>query len=130
MNYGSVNPSDIAPAFKWDLPETLSRLASEGNSEIVAEVIEAFESDTARRLRLMDDAIAERNWAAARAQAHSIRGAASEVGASSLVDVCMRMELADDAHASLTFSELRNEASAAFVQVCRLIGESGWTSTE
>jgi len=130
MSYGCANPLGFTPAFGWDLPETLSRLASEGNREIVAEVIEAFESDTARRLRLLDDAIAHGNWAAARAQAHSIKGAASEVGAYTLVAICRRMELTADTGAGPIFAELRNEAHADFTRVCRLMNESGWAAAQ
>jgi two-component system sensor histidine kinase RpfC len=130
MDFGceSISPAASAAALSWVLPETLQRLALDGDREIVAEVIAAFESDTARRLRLLNEAISRHDRVALRAQAHAIKGASVEVGAERLAGVCQTLELAAMSDAPWEFADLLREAETAFQAVCRLMGESGWAA--
>lgn len=113
----------------WSLPETLEILAGV-DREIVADVIASFASDTQERLQLLTAAARGKDWEAARAQAHAIKGASVEVGADVLAGVCLRIEVACKASGAAPVVELTGEASVAFRAVCGLMHESGWPAAE
>jgi len=127
MDYASPNVLTAA-ALSWALPDTLRHLAATGDRSVVAEVIADFQSDTARRLRLMNDAIGNQDFAALRAQAHAIRGAAAEVGAERLAAVCMRIEFSAAAADAVEMANRHREAHLLFGAVCRVMDECGWNS--
>ena len=126
MNPGCEMDSRAASSVPWKLPETLQRLALDGDAELVAEVISDFESDTARRLRVLREGLSQANAAVARAQAHAIKGAAAEMGAEHLAAVCARIELTAAARAAGDVAGLLKEAENIFHHVCRQMSESGW----
>jgi|SRR6185437_5902356 len=127
MDYASPDVFTAA-ALSWALPDTLRHLAMTGDRSLVAEVIADFQSDTTRRLRLMNEAIGKQDFAALRAEAHAIRGAASEVGAERLAAVCKRIELSAAATDAGEIANSQCEAHLIFAAVCRVMRERGWNS--
>src|SRR6266545_6454502 len=81
----------------WVLPEELESLAEGGDQEVVKELIALFKEDVAERMRLLREAAATGNLALVRAQAHTIKGSADQLGAGNLATTCRHLEL-DAAH--------------------------------
>lgn len=103
----------------WELPETLQLLAASGDAELVTEIIDVFKSDTARRLLLMREALAQMDPARVGQQAHAIKGSAIQVGADSLASLCQRIELEAPARTCPELETLVTQAEADFEGLCR-----------
>jgi HPt (histidine-containing phosphotransfer) domain-containing protein len=87
--------SSIASEFSdaWVLPAALQQLEECGEAVLVQELIDIFQTDTAERLELLARAVATADYATARAEAHTIKGSALQVGAVRVADVCRQMEV-------------------------------------
>jgi HPt (histidine-containing phosphotransfer) domain-containing protein len=103
----------------WALPETLKLLAASGDAELVAEIIDMFKSDTARRLLLLREALAQMDGKRVKQQAHAIKGSAIQVGADSLAALCQRIEQKDPARSCPELETLVRQAEADFEGLCR-----------
>jgi HPt (histidine-containing phosphotransfer) domain-containing protein len=96
-------------------------MAEGGDAEIVQEVLTAFQTDTATRLKSLQESLAAGDTAQIRTQAHSIKGSASQVGAMGIAALCQRIE--HEAGQSSVW-ELVRELETSFAEVCRAITES------
>jgi len=103
----------------WSLPEALQQLAIDGEREIVAEVLTLFQSDTESRLQELRGAVESGDRKRVRAQAHSLKGSAVQVGANSLAEACREMEMTAEARPDLL--PLVEEIEARFVAVSKAI---------
>jgi histidine phosphotransfer protein HptB len=103
----------------WTLPDALQELALGGEQDIVAEVLALFQSDTQCRLGTLRAAVESDDRPRVRAQAHSLKGSAVQVGATVLADSCREMELAAEARPDLV--PLLEKIEARFSQVSNLI---------
>jgi HPt (histidine-containing phosphotransfer) domain-containing protein len=81
----------IAP---WTLPEAFQELPAEVATTLIGQLVEPFQTDTAARLQRARTAIAEANLAVLRAEVHSMKGSAGQIGADAMSSVCAEMELA------------------------------------
>src|SRR3954454_9706858 len=79
---------------EWSLPEAFQELPAEVVTGLVAQLIEPFQVDTAARLQRVRSAIAEANLPVLRAEVHSMKGSASQVGADAMSSLCLEMESA------------------------------------
>jgi HPt (histidine-containing phosphotransfer) domain-containing protein len=86
---GAVAPAD-APRF--DLDGLLERLM--GDTEMARTIVAAFVDDVPRQLALLRACVAARDTSAAVLQAHSMKGAASSVGAERLHHLAADLERA------------------------------------
>ena len=103
----------------WALPDTLRELASLGDRETVAEVLMLFQTDTGARLGTIREAITANDRPRVRAQAHSLRGSAAQMGACALADACLVLERSAELCAELL--PLLTEIETRFALVCRTI---------
>jgi HPt (histidine-containing phosphotransfer) domain-containing protein len=103
----------------WALPETLQVLAATGDADLVAEIIDLFKSDTARRLLLLREALVQMDRTRVGQQAHAIKGSAIQVGADSLAALCQRIELEAPAKPCRDLETLVRQAEAGFENLCR-----------
>jgi HPt (histidine-containing phosphotransfer) domain-containing protein len=78
----------------WRVPETLKEIAEAGDDRIVLELIDSFQRDTAARLKRLHEALARFDAGTVQAEAHSVRGAARQMGAEALADLCRSVEAA------------------------------------
>ena len=99
----------------WTLPETLQLLADSGDADFVAEIVAMFKTDTARRLLLLREALARLDGAQVKHQAHTIKGSAIQVGATSLAAICQQIET--EARTQSALEELARQAEADFEQL-------------
>ena len=105
----------------WTFPEALQQLLCAGEEEFLAELVELFKSQTDSRLRLLREAVENGRFAEARAEAHAIKGASSQLGADRLAAICFEIETgAVDGGAEMAI--LVSEAEFRFEEACRLIG--------
>jgi len=75
-------------------PDTAILEAFSGDEESIAELIDAFRTDTESRLRRIRAALAIADVAGIRREAHAIRGSAGQICAETLAEVCMQVEMA------------------------------------
>lgn len=109
-----------APAARWTFPEALQQLLCAGEEEFLAELVELFKSQTDSRLRLLREAVENGRFAEARAEAHAIKGASSQLGADRLAAICFEIETgAVDGGAEM--AALVSEAEFRFEEACRLM---------
>jgi len=83
----------IEAAAGWTLPESLQELAECGEKDMVAEVLTLFQADTESRLQVLRSAAEAGDRVRTRAQAHSLKGSAVQVGAMALAEACRELEL-------------------------------------
>lgn len=108
-----------AAEVEWSLPEALQQLAMEGEREIVAEVLTLFQSDTETRLQELRASAESGDRQRVRAQAHSLKGSAVQVGANWMAEACREMELTAETRPELM--PLMEEIEARFVAVSKAI---------
>ena len=76
----------------WQLPDTLREIEEAGDESIVLELIDSFRSDTASRFEQLRDAVARLDGARVKAEAHAMRGSASQMGAEALAALFRAVE--------------------------------------
>jgi HPt (histidine-containing phosphotransfer) domain-containing protein len=112
-----TNASRDFPAV-WIVPEALQQLIECGDTELVAELVAIFQTDTASRLEVLGRAVAAGDYDGVRIEAHTIKGSALQVGANRVSEVCRQMEMearkSPPAELDWLFSRLR----ASFDEVC------------
>jgi len=102
----------------WHLPESLQDLAEGGENGIVWELLDSFQNDTASRLERLHDGVARLAAATVKAEAHSIRGSARQMGAGELADLCQVIESCPP---EMDWPEQENrvcQAELRFAEVC------------
>jgi HPt (histidine-containing phosphotransfer) domain-containing protein len=107
----------------WRLPETLREIGEDGDDGIVLELIDSFQSDTGRRLERLHNAVARHDAATVKAEAHSVRGSAAQMGAEALADLCRALEAGAP---KLNWTELEDQmkqADARFAEVRSAMSE-------
>ena len=97
----------------WHLPETLRELEEAGDDSIVLELIDSFQNDTATRLERLHDALARLDAATVKAQSHSLRGSARQMGADALADLCQAVEAGAP---RMNWPELESQVEQAVVR--------------
>ena len=102
----------------WTPPTLLLELAANG-SGLEAELIDAFKSDTTIRLERLRRAITSADAARLRAEAHTIKGSAWQMGADSVATLCQEIELAAGQTPLPPLDDRVNQLEARFVEVCR-----------
>src|ERR1035441_7661533 len=70
--------------------------AISGDDESIAELIDAFKTDTETRILRICAALEIADVARLRSEAHSMNGSARQIGAEALAEVCRQLELASD----------------------------------
>jgi HPt (histidine-containing phosphotransfer) domain-containing protein len=69
--------------------------AISGDDAVLAELIDAFKTDTEIRLQRIRAALEIADVARLRSEAHTITGSARQIGAEALAEVCQQVELAN-----------------------------------
>jgi HPt (histidine-containing phosphotransfer) domain-containing protein len=114
---GIIEPAgDRSP---WALPEVLGDLVSDGDLDVVLELIEAFEADTAPRIGAMRIAVSKGDREALSAQAHSARGSSRQMGAIALAETFARVEFGASDLPAAQLLDYIESAETEFASVCR-----------
>ncbi len=115
------------PGEIWQLPAELIEIAREAGAEIVWELLGVFQNDSVCRLDALRGAIQRGEASRIRAEAHSLKGSASQVGATAMSELCRKMEqLPQDRRQSdqialleeieLSFARFREQLSESTLQ--------------
>ena len=102
----------------WAVPEALQQLVECGDTELVDELIAIFQSDTAERLQALGGAVASGDYAEVRAQAHTVKGSAMQVGANRVGEICRQMEIEAKKSPPLELDWLLNRLRKGFAEAC------------
>jgi HPt (histidine-containing phosphotransfer) domain-containing protein len=102
----------------WTPPDMFRELQADGSGEVVAELIAIFESDTASRLQQLRVAIANADFKLLRAEAHTIKGTASQLGAGTMASLCQELESADTEIALSEIGQRVGRLETQFAEVC------------
>jgi HPt (histidine-containing phosphotransfer) domain-containing protein len=103
----------------WSLPSAIIELASQ-DPELIPDLIEAFTTDTAERIRRVSAALAVSDFAAVRAQGHAIKGGARQIGALAVAEASEELEAAGDSRDAALVGHRLALLREAFEQTCRL----------
>ncbi len=78
----------------WSLTAELREIASAEDS-MLPELVSLFIDDSTTRLQKLSNACFRQDFSVVRAQAHSLKGSALQMGAASFASVCAALESAD-----------------------------------
>jgi HPt (histidine-containing phosphotransfer) domain-containing protein len=107
-------PSPVA----WTAPEVFGDLLADGSGEVVIQLIEAFRSDTAERLQRLGAAFASQDYKPLREEAHTIRGAAQQIGADAMAKTCQEIESAQVETQLIEIGKRIEGLKTQFAEVC------------
>jgi HPt (histidine-containing phosphotransfer) domain-containing protein len=79
----------------WSPPALLLELASDDDG-LIADLIDTFSTSTDARIKQIREALAALNFAKIRAEAHTIKGGARQVGADAVAQACQELEIVSD----------------------------------
>jgi HPt (histidine-containing phosphotransfer) domain-containing protein len=108
-----------ASAVLWDLPDSLREFVSGGDPEMVVEILTLFQDDSSVRLRELNDALAAGDRDAVRKQAHTLKGAALQIGAIAMSELCREMELLATSAPGSQLLDLACRTWECFERTCR-----------
>jgi HPt (histidine-containing phosphotransfer) domain-containing protein len=97
----------------WIVPESLVDIEKAGDDSIVLELIDSFQDDTASRLQRLHEAVTRCDADRVKAEAHSVRGAARQMGAEGLAELCRAVEAGAP---QKNWPELEDQVNRAEVQ--------------
>jgi len=103
----------------WKLPDSLLEFVDSGDEEMIVEILTLFQHDSAERLRDLNVALANKDRDAIRKQAHTLKGAALQVGAMALSSVCLQLEKHADRTPEPELLELVCRAWEYYERTCR-----------
>ncbi len=103
----------------WKLPESLLDFVNTGDEDMVAEILTLFQQDSAERLRELNLALSNGDRVAIRKQAHTLKGAASQVGAMALAALCQEIEIQAEQSSQPDLLELACRAWECYGKTCR-----------
>ena len=108
----------IDMAVSWVLPDELKQLA-ETDEALIEEVLSVFRTDTAERIGRMQEAVDRGDFAAVKAEAHTLKGSSGQVGAAAVSALCRQIEQRAPEGDAATMQELVAQLQKAFDSVCR-----------
>jgi HPt (histidine-containing phosphotransfer) domain-containing protein len=75
----------------WSPPPSLLEAVC-GDDDLIADLIETFNTDTSARMREIHTALAHCDFSRIRTEAHAIKGGARQLGVHAVADVCQELE--------------------------------------
>jgi HPt (histidine-containing phosphotransfer) domain-containing protein len=68
------------------------KIQLEGEPDLIVELIDLYLEDAPRRVGVMRDSLAKRNWLSVKREAHSLRGSSGNLGALQMAQICDEIE--------------------------------------
>src|SRR5450631_934479 len=91
---------------KWELTGTLLEFAMEGKMDLVRSILDAFLIDTQEKIEVLEHAVLQPDLSSAQQLAHSLKGAARQLGIMQLADDAERLERSSANAGAAAFSVL------------------------
>lgn len=115
-----IRPNTQSPdsSLIWVLPPALQELSDCGETELVEELITTFEVDTESRLKILRAAVRGGQYPTVKVEAHTIKGAAAQVGAIKVAECCLQVELEALKPAPTDLEGRFGRLMASFEEVC------------
>jgi HPt (histidine-containing phosphotransfer) domain-containing protein len=107
----------------WIVPESLKDIEKAGDDSIVLELIDSFQDDTASRLQRLHEAVTRCDADRVKAEAHSVRGAARQMGAEGLAELCRAVEAGAPQRNWPELEDQVNRAEVQFAEVRTAMSE-------
>ena len=107
----------------WHPPEELREIEESGEDDIVLELIGCFQTDIASRFKRLHDAVARLDAETVKAEAHTIRGSAGQMGAEALAALCQAVEAGVPEMSWPEREYPLNQAEARFAEVYSAMAE-------
>jgi HPt (histidine-containing phosphotransfer) domain-containing protein len=114
---GRTTPSGRSSRGTWSPPPFLLETAA-GDDGLIADLVDAFNTDTSVRIQGMRAALAASDFPKIRAAAHTINGGARQLGAAAVVEACQELEIASDLQEALLITARLNRVQEVFEEVC------------
>ncbi|MGA2273733.1 MAG: Hpt domain-containing protein [Bryobacteraceae bacterium] len=100
----------------WSPPAVLLEAAA-GDDGLIAKLIDAFGRDTDARIEQMRKGLAASNLPNIRAEAHTIKGCARQMGAEAVAEACQEVESACDHQEALLIPARLNRVQELFDEI-------------
>jgi HPt (histidine-containing phosphotransfer) domain-containing protein len=101
------------------LPESLREFVDSGDAEMVVEILTLFQEDSAARLRELNQALAGGDRETVRKEAHTLKGAALQIGALAMSGLCREIEQRAHSASSSELLDLACRAWECYDRTCR-----------
>ena len=98
----------------WNPPAELLELGD----GLIVELVEMFKTDTARSLSRIGDLVSRGNFDGVKAAAHTIKGAARQMGANAVASICEEVEATAGQASASNLEERVALLRAAFSNIC------------
>jgi HPt (histidine-containing phosphotransfer) domain-containing protein len=100
----------------WSPPLFLLETAS-GDDGLIADLVDAFNTDTSARIQKVRAALAASDFSKLRTEAHTIKGGARQVGADALADACQELETVCTLQEALLVAARLNRVQELFEEI-------------
>ena len=100
----------------WSPPTVLVEAAGEDDGLIVS-LIDVFSRDTDARIEQMREALTSSNFPNIRAEAHTIKGGARQMGADAVDEACQELEIACDTKEAPLIAARLNHVQELFDEI-------------
>lgn len=100
----------------WSPPASIREVFSD-DDELIVDLVHIFTTDIDARIERMREALAAANFRKVRAEAHTIKGSARQVGADALGEVCQEIEIVSDLEAALLIPARLNRVQELFEEI-------------
>ncbi|HEY8187495.1 MAG TPA: Hpt domain-containing protein [Pyrinomonadaceae bacterium] len=85
-------PEIFSPAVELTVLASHDGVQLDGEPDLIVELIDLYQEDAQRRVAVMRQSLAKRDWTSVKREAHSLRGSSSNLGAFKLASLCGEIE--------------------------------------
>jgi HPt (histidine-containing phosphotransfer) domain-containing protein len=85
-------PEMFRAAVDLDVLRSYEKIQLDGEPDLIVELIDLYLEDARRRLTVMKESLAQRNWLSVKREAHSLRGSSGNLGALQMALICDEIE--------------------------------------
>lgn len=100
----------------WSPPASLRELLSD-DDDLLLDLVHTFTTDIDARIERMREALAAADFPKIRAEAHTIKGSARQLGADAVAQVCQEIEIVSDLEAALLIPARLNRVQGLFEEI-------------
>ena len=95
VNFETIHrgaPEMFRAAVDLDVLRSYEKIQLDGEPDLIVELIDLYLEDARRRLTVMKESLAQRNWLSVKREAHSLRGSSGNLGALQMALICDEIE--------------------------------------
>jgi HPt (histidine-containing phosphotransfer) domain-containing protein len=95
VNFETIHrgaPEMFRAAVDLDVLRSYEKIQLDGEPDLIVELIDLYLEDARRRLAIMKESLANRNWLSVKREAHSLRGSSGNLGALQMALICDEIE--------------------------------------